>query len=46
MMRLKLRNLEEREKKKVANAKKQLEFINKLEGELLEEGVPMDEIEE
>lgn len=46
MMRLKLRNLEEREKKKVANAKKQLEFIKKLEGELLEEGVPMDEIEE
>ncbi len=46
VLREKVRGVEEKERKKVVNAKKQLEYIKKLETELLEGGVAMDEIEE
>jgi len=46
VLREKVRNAEEREKKKMENAKKQFDYIKKLERELVENGVSMDELEE
>jgi hypothetical protein len=46
VLREKVRNAEEREKKKLENAKKQFDYIKKLERELVENGISMDELEE
>lgn len=46
VLREKVRNAEEREKKKLENGKKQFDYIKKLERELVENGVSMDELEE
>ena len=45
VLREKVRNAEEREKKKMENAKKQFDYIKKLERYLVENGVSMDELE-
>ena len=41
-----MRDAENWEKKKAENAKKQYDYIKKLERELIESGVAIDEIEE
>jgi hypothetical protein len=46
VLREKVRNAEDKEKKKMENAKKQFDYIKKLERELVENGVSMDELEE
>jgi hypothetical protein len=46
VLREKVRNAEEREKKKMENAKKQFDYIKKLEKELVENGVAHEELEE
>jgi butyrate kinase len=46
VLREKVRHSEEKEKKKMENAKKQFDYIKKLERELVENGVSMDELEE
>lgn len=46
VLREKLRNAEEKEKKKMENAKKQYDYIKKLQRELVENGVSMDQLEE
>ena len=46
VLREKVREMEAKEKKKSENAKKQFDFIKKLERELIENGVAIDEIEE
>lgn len=46
VLREKVRASEEKEKKKMENARKQYDYIKKLERELVENGVSMDELEE
>ena len=43
-MREKVRHAEERQKKKMENAKKQFDYIKKLERQLVENGVSMEEL--
>ena len=45
-LREKVREAENLEKKKAENAKKQFDYIKKLERELIESGVAIDEIEQ
>lgn len=46
VLRERVRNAEEREKKKMENAKKQFDYIKKLERELVENGVSMQQLQE
>lgn len=46
VLREKTRSAEEKEKKKMENAKKQFDYIKKLERELVENGTSMEELDE
>ena len=46
VLREKVRGAEEREKKKMENAKKQYDYIKKLEKELIQNGVAHEELED